>query len=161
MGITLKEFQEIMQGNPEIAIVGDDRPVAPRTPHIVTVTDITPTEHEEQVTLFQWAAANSIAHPELHALFAVPNGGHRHVAVAAMLKQEGVKAGVPDICLPVARGKFHALYIELKRSDRSNHPTDEQFEWLNRLRYFGNSAIVAYGADQAIQAIMAYLGQEG
>ena len=54
-----------------------------------------PTEHEEQCALFEWA---DCWFPMVSALlFAIPMGGHRHIAVAAKLKAEGVKAGVPDI----------------------------------------------------------------
>ena len=86
---------------------------------------ITPTEHEEQVALFQWAAANEAQYPSLAMLAAIPNGGYRPMTTAAMLKAEGVKAGYPDILLDVARGPYHGLRIELKRADRSNHATKE------------------------------------
>jgi hypothetical protein len=119
-----------------------------------------PTEHAEQCALFAWAAANEAAHPELAMLAAVPNGGARHPAVAAQLKAEGVKAGYPDILLDCARGRWHGLRIELKRADHSNTPTKAQQEWIMRLRYYGYSAVVAYGCDEAINAIMAYLAQE-
>lgn len=38
----------------------------------------------------------------------------RDKATAVALKRQGVKAGVPDICLPVARNGYHGLHIELK-----------------------------------------------
>ena len=96
----------------------------------------TPTEHDEQVALFQWAELNEGAMPELALLFAVPNGGYRPMTTAAQLKAEGVKAGVPDVCLPVARGRFHGLWLELKRADHSNHATQLQEEWIERLRHY-------------------------
>lgn len=74
-----------------------------------------PTEAQEQMTLFSWAAMQSGKYPELNLLYHVPNGGSRHKAEAGRLRAEGVKAGVPDLCLPVARGQYHGLYIELKR----------------------------------------------
>ena len=61
-------------------------------------------EHQEQAALFRWAWFAQVKHPALALLYAIPNGGHRHKAVAARMKAEGVKAGVPDLCLPVARG---------------------------------------------------------
>lgn len=63
-----------------------------------------PTEAQEQMTLFSWAAMQSGKYPELNLLYHVPNGGSRHKAEAGRLRAEGVKAGVPDLCLPVARG---------------------------------------------------------
>ena len=118
-----------------------------------------PLEHDEQVELFEWANAAQGEHPELCMLFAIPNGGARHPAVAAQLKAEGVKAGVPDIFLAVARGRWHGLFVELKRADRSNHATSAQRAWMEMLRRYGYSAIVCYGATDAINAIMGYLTQ--
>lgn len=58
------------------------------------------------------------AHPELQLLYHVPNEGKRTWRTGARLKSEGLKPGVPDLCLPVARGKYHGLYVELKRRDQ-------------------------------------------
>jgi hypothetical protein len=77
-----------------------------------------------------------------------------------MLKQEGVKAGYPDILLDVARGRWHGLRIELKRADRSNHPTAAQREWLINLRHYGYMAACCYGAQEAIDVITNYLNQD-
>ena len=73
---------------------------------------LTGSEHEEQVALFEWAEWNKRQYPELELMFAIPNGGQRHVVVAKKLKDEGVKAGVPDIFLPVAR-QFSQIKGEL------------------------------------------------
>lgn len=119
-----------------------------------------PSEHDEQCVLFAWAAAMEGAHPELAMLFAVPNGGARHPAVAAQLKASGTKAGVPDVLLLCRRGGFGGMAIELKKADRSNKPTLLQMAWIERLRAYGYMAVICYGADEAIAAILAYLGQE-
>ena len=119
------------------------------------------TEHDEQAALFEWADLAQGEHPELCMLFAIPNGGARHPAVAAQLKAEGVRAGVPDIFLACARGRWHGCFIELKRADRSNHATSAQRAWIEMLRRYGFSAVVAYGCAEAQQAIMSYLAQEG
>lgn len=73
--------------------------------------DMVPTEEQEQETLFAWAAANEGTHQELRLLFAVPNGGYRHKQTALRMKRTGVKPGVPDMCLPVARGGYHSLWV--------------------------------------------------
>jgi hypothetical protein len=119
----------------------------------------TATEHDEQSALIAWAAMNEVAHPELAQLFSIPNGGKRHIITAVRLKEEGLKSGVPDLMLAVARGKYHGLFIEMKRKQgRRSH---EQTDWIARLRNFGYSALTCYGCDEAINAIMAYLAQEG
>lgn len=124
-----------------------------------------PTEHEEQVALFAWAEANEARWPGLANLFSVPNGGYRPMVTAAQLKAEGQKPGVPDCFLAVPRpgvnGKgYHGLFLELKRSDHSNHATPLQKEWIDRLRQWGYQAVICYGTQEAIDVIKAYLGIE-
>ena len=55
-------------------------------------------------------------------------GGKRDAKTATILKRQGVKAGVPDLHLPVARGGYHGLYIELKVGD--NTTTKKQKDWI-------------------------------
>jgi hypothetical protein len=112
-------------------------------------------EHIEQSLLFQWAEIASGQHPELRLLFAIPNGGHRHKAVAGKLKAEGVRRGVPDLCLPVPRGQFHACYVELKAG--KNRPTPEQREWIATLQQHGNFAQVCTGWEEARDCLAYYL----
>lgn len=71
-----------------------------------------PTESVEQQCLFRWAAFQSGRFPELALLYHVPNGGSRKKAEAGRFRAEGVKAGVPDLCLPVARA-FGDMFAEM------------------------------------------------
>jgi hypothetical protein len=119
-----------------------------------------PTEHDEQAALFAWADEVEPMRPELGMMFAIPNGGARHPAVGAMLKTEGVRAGVPDVFLAVRRGQWGGLFVEMKRADKRNHATAEQERWIAALRQYGYMAVVCYGCTEAQQAIMAYLQQE-
>lgn len=114
-------------------------------------------EHFEQVRLFTWVKAQVKRTPELALLFAIPNGGQRHPAVAAKLKAEGVKPGVPDLCLPVARGKFHGLFIELKAP--GGKAADSQKWWLNALGHQGYCAHLCIGWESARKVIEAYLDE--
>lgn len=115
-----------------------------------------PTEAEEQRALFRWAALASGAHPELRKLFHIPNEGRRSVVTGRRMKEEGMKSGVPDICLPVARGGYHALYIELKRV-KGGRVTDAQRRWLYDLNVEGNRAVVCKGWNAAREEIENYL----
>ena len=81
------------------------------------------TEHAHQVALFCWAASMLAIHPELRWMYAIPNGGDRNPIVAARLKAEGVKSGVSDICIPVAKHGYHGFYIELKKPGGKESPT--------------------------------------
>lgn len=100
-------------------------------------------EAEEQCKLMAWAEYCVWAgvYPELALLFAIPNGGKRNAAEAAHLKRQGVKSGVPDLCLAVPRGQYHGLYIELKVG--KNKPTDNQIGWLRLLKQHGYAVAVA------------------
>jgi hypothetical protein len=113
-------------------------------------------EHIEQAAVFAWARLAEPAYPELALLFAVPNGGVRNKVTAARLKAEGVKRGVPDMWLPVARGDCHGLVIELKA--KGGRPTPEQRVWLAALEAQGWRALVCVGREQAIAALEQYLG---
>lgn len=117
-----------------------------------------PLESEEQITLFQWARLQSGKYPELSLLYHVPNGGSRNRAEAARLQAEGVKAGVPDLCLPVPRGAFHGLYIELKRL-RGSRTSDLQVGWMESLMKQGYCVALCKGWEQAAQTIIEYLEQ--
>jgi hypothetical protein len=113
------------------------------------------TEHAEQVKVVDWAKWQAKINPELELLFAVPNGGKRHIKVAQKLKAEGTRAGVPDLILPVARLPFHGLFIEMKVA--GNKPSDAQIWWLSNLNQQGYLATVCYGADQAIEVLINYI----
>lgn len=120
-------------------------------------------EHNEQVMLFRWASIMQKHYQELALMYAIPNGGDRHVATATKLKAEGVKAGVPDICLPVARGPYHALYVEMKRPEnkalgqKKGAVSPSQKRWITGLGRAGNKVVVAYGFDEARDVIHEYL----
>lgn len=113
-------------------------------------------EAHEQVALFRWIEdAARYQYPELNLLYHIPNGGKRNAAEAAHLKQQGVKAGVPDLFLPVARGKWHGLYIEMKVGN--NKPTEKQKDWITALREQGYVVEVCYGYRQAAEVLVQYL----
>ena len=113
-------------------------------------------EHHEQVALFDWAAYQSNRYPELKMMFAVPNGGQRNIRVAMKLKKEGVKAGVPDIFLPIVRDGWHGLFIEMKVG--KNKCSLSQINWIAHLRSENYRVTVCYGFDEARRMIENYLG---
>jgi hypothetical protein len=115
-------------------------------------------EHAEQVALIQWAAWLEPRYPALRLLHAIPNGGKRDAVTASRMKAEGVRAGVPDLCLPVARKGYHGLYLELKVG--RNTISDLQEQWIDALREQGYFVDVAWGWQAAAQVIADYLGIE-
>ena len=113
-------------------------------------------EHVEQATLIRWAQLHESRWPELRLLHAIPNGEHRSKIAGSRLKAEGVRRGVPDLDLPVARGGWHGLRIELKAQGGRVKP--EQRQWLSDLTDQGYRAEVCVGWETARDLILEYLG---
>lgn len=118
-----------------------------------------PTESQEQQMLFNWAAWQRGKYPELALMYHTPNGGRRSKAEAGRFKAEGVKSGVPDIFLPVARGGYHGLYIELKRQ-RGGKASDTQKDWVKALGEQDYLVHVCKGWEAASKVIIEYLNME-
>lgn len=114
-----------------------------------------PSEDEEQSKILDYCNAMSGRYPELSRLYHIPNEGKRGRAAAAMQKRIGLKAGVPDLCLPVPRKGYHGLYIEVKAIDGRIRPSQQ--EWIDNLNEQGYKAVVCYGADAAIEVIADYI----
>lgn len=105
--------------------------------------------------------------PALRWLAAIPNGGQRDKATAGRLKAEGVKAGVPDILLPVpvpisgGARMLHGFWIELKREIYRNRKdggrSEEQLDWADYLRDAGYAYSLCFGWEEARDAIRLYL----
>ncbi|AXO88424.1 VRR-NUC domain-containing protein [Pseudomonas parafulva] len=115
-------------------------------------------EGQEQAALMQEL---QLRFPQAFKLiYHVPNGGHRVKAVAGKLKAQGVKAGVPDLVLPMARGGYFGLYIEFKAMppfDAEVSPNQDAY--IQALTGQGYLAIVCRGRIDAMEAIRAYLLQ--
>lgn len=114
-------------------------------------------EHKEQATLIEWW---KLAHKQFNVpeccLFAIPNGGARSATTGAMLKAEGVRAGVPDLCLAVARQGFHALFIEMKKA-KGGVVSASQEAMCAELRRQGYAVEICHGWQAAMTVITRYL----
>lgn len=120
----------------------------------------TPSEATIHKQVVEWAEYQGGSVPELRSLFHPPNGGHRHKAVAGKMKAMGAKAGVPDLCLPVAAEmqdgtRYGALWIELK--SQSGRLRDSQKAWRDRLRANGHAWILCRTFSDAKAALMDYI----
>ena len=115
-----------------------------------------PREEDEQMKLFGWARLREGKIPELKMMFHIPNGGKRGKAEAGRFKAQGVKAGVPDVFLAVARGGYHGLFIEMKRQ-QGGRATPEQRQWIAELNRQGYQAVIAKGWEAAAEYIMNYI----
>ena len=119
-----------------------------------------PTEHAEAAMLIRACKAAEATHPELRLLYAIPNGGHRAWRTAAQMKAEGVKAGVPDYHLPVARGGYIGLWVELKRT-KGGRLQPEQRAWMDALAAQGHRVALCKGWEAAFNVIRDYLADNG
>ncbi len=116
---------------------------------------VNPTEAVEQEALFRWAVLQP---PEsgIRLMMHIPNGGYRKPSEAARFRALGVRAGVPDIFLPVARGGYHGLWIELKRR-RGGRVSGEQAGWIDALKKQGYACAVCHGWEAAVAVIQGYM----
>ncbi len=112
-------------------------------------------EATEQEHVVSWCFHREWKYPDLKWIHHCPNGGSRKAKEAARLKAQGVKPGVPDLHLPVPKGKYHGLYIEMKYNTGTIEP--EQKEWIRAMKEAGNFACVCYGYDYAVKVIEEYV----
>ena len=115
-----------------------------------------PTEHQEQAAFVAWCDL----HPIAKHIFAIPNGANKSPAARMKFKREGLRAGVPDLFLPVRRNdgpevSRFGLFIEMKR--KGEKPSLSQLQWHHYLRKQDYEVRVCYSADEAIKAVKEYL----
>ena len=95
-------------------------------------------EHAEQAALFRWAAVMGAFAPWLELLFAIPNG----MAASSLERGQKDEARGPAVgsgrYLPaVPRGRYHGLFLEMKR-----------LEW-RAVGSYGQPALVDRAADRS------------
>jgi len=118
-------------------------------------------ESDLQKAIITWSRTKLKVHPELKWLHSVPNGGKRDSRTAQLMVAEGVKAGVLDLHLPVPRGGFHGLMLELKRpGGKCLAPSKEQSEYLEFLTEQGYCTIVSNDFNELKNHITNYLQGE-
>ena len=112
-------------------------------------------EDDESQVLWQWAQHLPILRDYLYH---IPNGGNRNVREALRLKKQGVRAGVSDYHLPVARGGYNGLWVEFKAAPPNNAAVQKnQKEWLTKMADEGYAVYVCKGLDEAIKVFNWYL----
>lgn len=121
--------------------------------------DDTRSENQHQIALIKWTRDPETRkrYPDLEAIYHIPNEMKCDTSHRWFMNNMGVQAGIPDLCLPVARGKYHALYIEMKTLKRGSKPSDRQLYWIQRLRELGNAAEVCYGDQAATDLLIRYM----
>lgn len=83
-------------------------------------------ESQIQQSCFAWFR---LQFPDLSMLmFAVPNGGSRRRIEAAIMKGEGVTAGVADILFLYPNEQYHGLCIEMKSKTGKQQESQKRFQ---------------------------------
>jgi len=104
-------------------------------------------EHQVQVAICQYLDIRGVVH------FAIPNGGKRNVITATKLKKEGVKAGVPDLCI-IHEGM--AFFLEVKKpatpGKGKGRLSPAQKEMIPRLEEAGAEVKIVYSVADVIEA---------
>lgn len=113
-------------------------------------------EFREQKALMEYAGIKAKTDLRWGLIFSIPNGGHRHIAVAKRMKAEGVKSGVPDLFLPVQCKGFGGLFLEMKKQ-KYGRITDNQKDWFEKLRKQGYKVCLAEGFEKAKNMVEWYL----
>ena len=124
----------------------------------------TPLESKEQETFFEYSDLLWGRFPSLeYLLFATQSGAWLAGNAARRAKQiqaanrRGRKNGVADILCLIPMGEYSGLVIEMKRRT-GGKVSQAQKDWLAAAESNGYYVVVAYGADEAIDALNYYLG---
>ncbi|WBF05251.1 hypothetical protein [Burkholderia phage CSP3] len=114
-------------------------------------------EFEMQKALFEWARMPAVVRtmPGIDLLEGSMNGVKLTAAQAGKAKAAGMLKGSHDVRLPVARGCWIGLSIELKHGD--NTPTDEQLAIGARLEAEGWRVHFVWDWLDAVKIITEYL----
>jgi hypothetical protein len=120
-----------------------------------------PTEAQTQAAFFSWLALHEKKHPVLGLFFAVPNGSFKSPAARGLFKRTGLKAGVPDVHLPIPTQRhggfplYSGLWIEFKTS--KGNPSDVQIAWQTKLRLVGHRVEICRSWTEAANIVIEYL----
>lgn len=122
-------------------------------------------EYEDQCALFRWRDSMVGQIPDLALLNASLNGVRLTIGQAVKAKKMGMSRGYPDVSLPVPRGEYHGLFIELKALPYINAEgkkivpkvSVEQAYWIDALNKQGYCAFICQGFEAAKKTILRYL----
>lgn len=130
-----------------------------------------PSEHHEQVLVCKYLNLLGVFY------YSIPNGFKYHGILKMIqksinsflynkvkikifkevkeMKAEGMKSGIPDICICEARKNYHGLYIEMKNSEGGT-VSKEQKQKITALNNRNYRAVVCKGFKEAKKEIDDY-----
>lgn len=103
-----------------------------------------PFEGEDQKVVFRWAVRQieEKRYPELGLMYMLPNAARRSFAFMQSVERPWLPIA-PNICVPVPKGGYGALYLELRQASAKRRKQDEYEEFMEGLRVTGNAAVTA------------------
>lgn len=108
----------------------------------------------------KFVAFKDMPESEQPVIFAIANAGKRPRGGGNKYKCEGVLKGVPDICFTYPNGKYHGLFIEMKRpKGESSTVSKEQRAVIDNLLKYGYDVRVCRGHDEAFQVLKDYISE--
>lgn len=115
------------------------------------------TELQHQQAVIKWSKQPAIRQkwPLLKLLYHIPNERKCSEVMGRLLRLAGVKRGVPDLHLPVSRGEYHGLYIELKTE--KGRTSQYQNWWITELTAQGYLVEVCHGWQSAVNVLEQYM----
>lgn len=91
-----------------------------------------------------------------YVIFSIPNGIRTSsFHQAAIAKAEGLLKGVPDLCVPLPRGNYHGLYIEMKSLTGRVDP--DQRVMLDKLESEGYKTAVCRTLEEFQNVVQGYM----
>jgi hypothetical protein len=122
-----------------------------------TINSRATSEHDEQKKLIH-TIRNELApkYPILNWLYSVPNGLRLHPAITTQMINEGAKAGIPDLFLPVKNTNYSGLYIEMKSAKGKLSEKQKEFKLFAESQGF--KVVVPRSCDEALSEILNYCG---
>lgn len=136
---------------------GLDTTAIPEKPRRPRKPSTEPNEHAIQRAVVSWWARQCKAYNlPAFALFSVPNGMYlANPNMISKYKSEGLRNGVPDLLLDVARGPYHGLRLETK--SRTGRLSDEQSAYRDYYLRAGYQWVLYRTPDDGIETIRSYL----
>lgn len=114
-------------------------------------------EHRLQQAVCQWCDKVA-AHGPLAGMrlaYAIVNAGARSAQAAQYLRAEGLRPGLPDMCLPLPRFGFGAAYLEHKVMPRRLDADQIAYAWA--LVRAGNAYRISYCFEDSVEFLTRYV----
>lgn len=121
---------------------------------------IFPPESSSQRAYMQWCQAMAKLDERFSLIKANRDQGGMNMAKwGAIRKLEGGAKGFPDIEVLVPVGKYHGLFVEMKREAQFKI-SSEQKDWGRLLTKYGYAFVFAFGVDEAMELTKLYFKNE-